>query len=140
MNLLAETILEFTKGIKESKHPEDRKLAAEYLSALAPLLAKSVIAEDIFHDLSAIERLFGSTWLLEQQPFETSFKKWREFKKQYEGMSLSAMTVNERLAALDLSEAFAEACEKKNEKRIREILKALLIDEKSISSILSKYL
>jgi hypothetical protein len=140
MKLLAETILEFTKGIEESSHPEDRKLASEYLSALAPLMAKSVIAEDIFNDLSAIERLFGNTWLLDQQPFETAFKKWREFKKQYEKMTLSAMTVNERLVALGLSDAFEEACLKKNENRIREILKAVLVDEESVSSIVSKYL
>lgn len=139
MQLLAETILEFTKGIKESNRPEDRKLASDYLSALAPLLAKSVIAENIFNDISAIEHLFGNTWLTDQQPFETAFKKWWEFKKQYEKMSLSAMTVNERLVVLGLSDAFEEACAKKNENKIREILKAVLVDEESISSIVLKY-
>ena len=55
-------------------------------------------------------------------------------------MPLSAMTVNERFVALGLSDAFEEACVKKNENRIREILKAVLVDEESISSIVLKYL
>ena len=84
MKLLAETILEIAEGIKESNRPEDRKLASDYLSALSPLLAKAVIGKDISYDLPAIERLFGNTWLNDQQPFEKAFQKWRAFKEQYE--------------------------------------------------------
>jgi len=32
---LAETIMSFSRGIERSKRPEDRKLAADYLAALA---------------------------------------------------------------------------------------------------------
>ena len=139
MKLLAETILEIAKGIERSNRPEDRKLASDYLAVLAPLLAKALMAEDIFYDLSAIERLFGNTWLIDQKPFETAFEKWRAFKEQYETMSLSGMTVNERLVALNLSDAFDAACEGKNKKEMRKILKAARVDDNSISSILSKY-
>ncbi len=34
---LAETIASFSRGIERSQCPEDRKLAADYLAALAPL-------------------------------------------------------------------------------------------------------
>jgi hypothetical protein len=140
MKLLAESIIAFSKGIEESNRPEDRKVASDYLSYLAPLLAKSIVGEDIFRDLSSIERLFGNTWLTNQKPFEKAFDKWRAFKEQYETMSLSAMSVNERLVALDLSEEFDRACKEKNEKEIREILKTARVDDESMESILLKYL
>jgi len=139
MKLLAETILEFEQGIKESNRPEDRKLATDYLSALAPLLAEAVVAKDIFYDLASIERLFGNTWLIDQQPFEKAFEKWRAFRDQYETMSLSAMTVNERLVALNLMEEFDKAIELKNEKKIREILERAKVDNGSIESIVLKF-
>jgi len=49
------------------------------------------------------------------------------------------MTVNERLVARGLSDAFEEACVKKNGNRICEILQAVLVDEQSISPIVLKF-
>jgi hypothetical protein len=42
---LAETIDGFARGIERSKRPEDRKLAADYLAALASLLARATLGE-----------------------------------------------------------------------------------------------
>ena len=60
---LAEIILEIEKGIRESKRPDDRKLANDYLAALAPLLAAAVSGQDILRELPLFERLLGHTWL-----------------------------------------------------------------------------
>jgi hypothetical protein len=71
---LAETIQSFSRGIELSKRPEDRKLAADYLAALAPLLARATLGENILRDLGAIERLFGQTWIIESAPFDEACK------------------------------------------------------------------
>jgi hypothetical protein len=80
---LAETIDSFSKGLIECNRPEDRKLVGDYLAALAPLLARAVLGEDISKNLPDIERLFGHTWIKDIKPFEKAFEHWREFKEEY---------------------------------------------------------
>ena len=85
---LAETIQSFERGSENCHRPEDRKLASDYLSALAPLLAKAVLGQDILQDISSIERLFGNTWIVDAKPFEEAFTNWADFKRQYEERAL----------------------------------------------------
>ena len=80
---LAETIESFSRAAGESSRPEDRRLAADYLAALAPVLARAVLGQSILDDLAKIERLFGNTWLIDQAPFEDAFARWRSFKEEY---------------------------------------------------------
>jgi hypothetical protein len=136
---LAETIESFSRGIERSKRPEDRKLAADYLAALAPLLARATLGESILRDFATIERLFGQTWIVESAPFEEAFEKWRAFKAEYERWAVSGMTVNERLHAVGLLEAFDEACNSRDVDTVRELLLKVHVDESSIQTILSKY-
>jgi len=79
---LAQTIRSFSDGIKRSNRPEDRKLAADYLSALAPILAGAVLGDDLEILLIAFERQLGHTWLVDAEPFRDAFEKYGEFKKQ----------------------------------------------------------
>ena len=88
---LADTILLITQGIENSKRPEDRVLAARYLSELAPILASAVLGQSILDRLDGIERLFGTTWLIDIAPFEAAFAKWRAFREVYEGQALAPM-------------------------------------------------
>lgn len=81
---LAETIQSFEQGCERCNRPEDKKLASDYLSALAPLLAKTVLGQEILQDISAIDRLFGNTWIVDVKPFEEAFTNWDNFKQQYE--------------------------------------------------------
>ena len=60
---LAETIKSFEHGIKDSRRPEDRQIARDYLAALAPVLASTVLGDDILSEIRAIDRLFGQTWI-----------------------------------------------------------------------------
>lgn len=129
---LAKTILLFSQGVEKSNRPEGRRLANDYLAALAPLLAHAVVGDNILKDINAIERLFGNTWVIDNLPFEEAFKNWRLFKEEYETFTLSSMTVNERLFALELIDVFDVACKEKDESRMREILKKARVDNQSI--------
>ena len=135
---LAETIQSFSRGIELSKRPEDRKLAADYLAALAPLLARATLGENILRDLGTIERLFGQTWIIESAPFEEAFEKWRAFKAEYQQWAVSGMTVNERLHAVGLLEAFDEACKSHDVEKARRLLLEVHVDEPSIQKILEQ--
>lgn len=136
---LAETIESFARGIERSKRPEDRKLAADYLAALAPLLARATLGESILRDLGAIERLFGHTWIIELEPFAEAFEKWRAFKAEYEKWAASGMTVNERLHAFGLLEAFDQACKSRDAEAATKLLRAVYVDEPSIKKILERW-
>ena len=133
---LAKTILLFSQGVENSNRPEDRKLANDYMAALAPLLAHAVAGDDILKKIGAIERLFGNTWVTDSLPFDEAFKNWRLFKEEYETFTLSSMTVNERLFALDLIDVFDVACKERNESRMREILEKVREDNQSMDSII----
>ncbi len=48
---LAKCICALSIGIEKSNSPEDRKIVSDYLAALALLLARAVLGEDILKDL-----------------------------------------------------------------------------------------
>ena len=135
---LAEAIESFSRGIARSKRPEDRKLAADYLAALAPLLARATLGETILRDLGTVDRLFGETWIIESEPFEEAFEKWRAFKVEYERWAMSGMTTNERLSALGLLGAFDDACRSRDTAMARALLSKTHLDEPSIQAIVDQ--
>jgi hypothetical protein len=77
---LASCILAFSEGISVSNRPEDRVLVSQYLSALAPLLAKAVARKEVAGDIEAIDRLFGHTWIADDTPFKEAFRLWEQSK------------------------------------------------------------
>lgn len=129
---LAESVEGLAQGIRESTRPEDRKLASDYLAALAPLLAAAVLEKDILRELPVIERLLGHTWLIDDAPFREALSKWRLFRAEYERNALSGMTVNERLFALGTLEAFDRARATRNADEVERLLKEAHVDEASI--------
>jgi hypothetical protein len=135
---LAEVVEGIERGIRDSKRPEDRVLAKEYLAALAPLLASAVLGKDILHELPIIERLLGQTWLIDDSPFREALSKWRLFRKEYERFALSGMTVNERLFALGTLEAFDAARAAGNAGEVRRLLEEAYVDEPSIKRIIEE--
>lgn len=135
---MAETIRRFSQGLQHSKRPEDRKLATDYLAALAPLLANATLGENILKDLGTIERLLGQTWLVDPAPFQEALEEWRTFKSEYEKWTLSGMTVNERLHALGLLEAFDRACKSQDRVKVTALLQKVHVDEPSIRQILDQ--
>ena len=66
----------------------------------------------------------------------TTSKTWLEFRQEYEKFSLQSMTVNERLFALNLSQAFESACSSRDEKQARHILERIQVDGDSIEKII----
>lgn len=130
---LAESIRLFEAGLENCHQSEDRSNISHFLAELGPLLAAVVLEIDILSRLARIERLFGQAWLIDQEPFEPAFARWREFKTEYEKFAVRGMTVNERLYALSLLEGFDQAVEEKNFAEIRRILEAAHVDEDSIA-------
>ena len=110
----------------------------DYLAALAPLLARATLGESILADLGAIERLFGHTWLIDPAPFEEALAAWRTFKAEYEKRSVAGMTVNERLHALGLLEAFDQARASRDAAMMTSLLRRAHVDEPSIRQILEE--
>ena len=133
---LAEVIQDLEQGIRESDRPEDRKLATDYLAALAPLLASVVMGQDILRQLPAFERLLGNTRLIDEAPFRAALEKWRLFRNEYERFVLGGMTVNERLVALGLMEAFERACAAGDAAEVRRLLAEARVDEPSIGRVI----
>ena len=136
---LAETIQSFSEGIARSQRPEDRKLATDYIAALAPLLARATLGETILADLSRIERLFGHTWIVDMAPFEEAFARWRAFKAEYVKWAVAVMTVNERLHAMGTLTQFEEARAARDAAWARALLEAVHVDEPSIVEILKGF-
>lgn len=133
---LAEVIEGIGRGARESTRPEDRKLAADYLAALGPLLASAVLGRDILRELSAVERMFRHTRLIDDTPFREALEKWSLFRAEYETWVLSAMTVNERLHALGTLESFDQARAARDKGTVERLLKEARVDSHSIMTIL----
>ncbi len=135
---LANTIKLFEQGLERSNRPEDRKVVADYLAALGPILALAVLGEDVLARLLNIERLFGNTWVVDAELFEEAFSSWRRFKDDYEKFALGGMTVKERLYALGLDEAFDRACLSRDFTVIEKLLRQSKVDSESILKIIGK--
>lgn len=133
---LAKCIIAFKAGLSECHRPEDRSLISTYLAALAPVLAKATVGKNVLEELQQIERLFGNSWLIDVQPFQTAFDYWRKFKNEYERFSLGGMTANERLCTLGLKSDFDSAVSRGDKKRMRVILERVFLDEASIHKII----
>jgi hypothetical protein len=133
---LAEALDSLDRGTRVSTHPEDRKLVTEYLAALAPLLARSVLGQDILGDLPSIERLLGHTWLIDQSPFDDGLLKLREFIARYTRFALTAMPVNERLLTLGTLETFDSARAAGDLREVQKLLEDAYVDAESVQNIL----
>jgi hypothetical protein len=132
---LAEAINSLSSGLDSCTRPEDRKLVQDYLAALAPVLARATLGEDVLATFDGFERLLGSTWLIDDAPFKDGLAKWRQFRSEYERASLGAMTVNERLHAMGLLESFDRALSDRDSTAVADLLRRVYVDEKSIAKI-----
>jgi hypothetical protein len=135
---LAKCIVAFETGLSDCHRPEDRSLISTYFAALAPVLAKATLGENVLEELRQVERLFGNSWLIDVQPFQAALDYWRQFKNEYERFSLGGMTVNERLCALGLMSDFDSAVSSGDTKRMRSLLERVFVDEMSIRNFIEK--
>jgi len=101
-------------------------------------LAAAVLGKDILSRLPQAERLFGHSWLIDQEPFEAAFAKWREFRKDYEEFAVRGMTVNERLHAFSLLEGYDQAISACDFDAVRSILETAHLDEESITRTIAR--
>jgi hypothetical protein len=132
---LAEAIDSLSSGLETCTRPEDRKLIQDYLAALAQVLARATLGEDVLSRLDGVERLFGNTWLVDETPFRDGLAKWRQFRSEYERVALGAMTVNERLHAMGLLESYDRARAEGDSDAVSALLRRVYVDEVSIAKI-----
>ncbi len=130
---LAEAVVSLGRGLDRCAHPEDRRTVGLYLAALAPVLADAVLGVDVLPKLREIERLLGHTWLTDESPFADGLAKWRQFTSEYEREALGAMTVNERLHAMGMLEAYDRARGADDWDAVATLLRRVYLDEASIS-------
>lgn len=135
---LAESIDSFETGLDECHRAEDRELVERYLAALAPVLAGTVLGNDVLGRIHAVERLLGNSWLIDEAPFEPALAKWREFKDEYQRFVCRGMTVNEWLCAFALDDDYDRAVASGDVDAARAILEAIHVDPPSIRKILGK--
>jgi hypothetical protein len=108
------------------------------MSALAPVLASTVIGSDIIQAIKAIDRLFGQTWIIDVEPFRNAFDKWAVFKDEYRRFVFSGKTTDERLFANGTLDAFDHARESRNVAQMTQLLRDVYLDEGSIKRIVTE--
>jgi len=136
---LANCILKIEHGVKSTNRPEDRVLGEKFLAALAPILAAAELRSNELRDLDTFERLVGHSFLIDPGPFGTFYKDWKVFRAECERLVVSGMTVNERLFALGLLDAFDQFVQAKDWDECRAILRRAHVGEDNVNAIIAKH-
>jgi len=136
---LADFIAEVQRLNAETHEAEDRSIYAMYLSNVAIVLSKVIREEPIGDDVSSMEKLFGNTWLKDQQAYREAYSNWDRFKGLLV-QSLQGMTVNERLFGLGLLDQFDDAVARGDEPLLRAILYKCFLEQDNVETIINKHL
>jgi len=139
LNALANCILKIEHGVKTSSRPEDRVIGERYLATLAPVLAAAELGSNELGDLDTFERLVRHSFLISPEPFGSFYHDWKEFRVQCEQRVVSGMTVNERLFALGLSDAFDQFVAAKEWDECRSILRRAHVGEANVEPIIDNH-
>jgi hypothetical protein len=120
--------------LDSTDEPEDKKILRMYLAKAAILLDKVNRDEPVDADVDAMEKLFGQTWLRDDETYHEVYSEWDYFQR-LRWQSIHGMTVNERLFCLGLIDEFDQAIARGDEQRLRGILFKCFLDERSIRRI-----
>jgi hypothetical protein len=121
ISLMAEFILEIESLARNTNYAEDRPIYERFLSYSAIIISKLVKDKPIGDDISTMEKLFGNSWLKENESYSKAYEAWDKFKELFV-RSIHGMTVNERLFNLGLLDEFDAAVAKKDVERLRVVL------------------
>lgn len=136
---LANCILKIEHGIKSTNRPEDRILGEKFLASLAPILAAAELRLNEIIDLDTFEQMLGHSFLIDAVSFGTFYEDWKVFRTEYERLMVSGMTVNERLFALGLLDAFEQSVQVSNWNECRAILQRAHVGEENVKEIIAKH-
>lgn len=134
---LADFVAEVERLNGETHEAEDRKIYSMYLSMTAIVLAKVIREEPVGDDVASMDRLFGNTWLKDEQAYRKAYSTWDRFKGLLV-QSLQGMTVNERLFNLGLLDLFDDAVARRDELLLRAILAKCFLEEDNVQAIIDK--
>ncbi len=136
---LADFIAEVERLNVETHEAEDRQIYAMYLSNVAIVLSKVIREEPIGDDVASMEKLFGNTWLKDEQAYREAYSTWDRFKGLLV-QSLRGMTVNERLFGLGLLDQFDDAVARGDEPLLRAILFKCFLEEDNVQAIIDRHM
>jgi hypothetical protein len=139
LEAIANCILKINCGVKSTNQPKDRVLGEKFLIVLAPILASAELRRNELGDLDTFERLVEHSFLIDPGPFATFYEDWKVFKDQCERLAVAGMTVNERLYALGLLDAFEQFVEAKEWNECKTILRRAFLGEDNVDVIIAKY-
>ena len=139
LDALANCILKIEHGVRTTNRPKDRVIGEKFLATLAPILAATELQSTELKDLDTFERLVGHSFLVDPGPFGTFYEDWKSFRAQCERLVVSGMTVNERLFALGLLDAFDQFVDAKDWEECRSILRRAHIGEDNVDAIVNKH-
>jgi len=139
ISALADFISEVGRLNAATRQAEDRQIYGMYLARVAIILAKVIRDEPIGDDISSMEKLFGNTWLKDEQSYREAYSTWDRFK----GLiiqSLQGMTVNERLYNLGLFDQFDDAVARGDKAQLMAILFKCFLAQNNVEAIINQYL
>lgn len=80
ISALADFIAEAGHLNAMTRRAEDRQIYDKYLSRVTIIPARVIRDETIGDNIASMERLFGNTWLKDEQSYQKLYSSWERFK------------------------------------------------------------
>ena len=96
ISALSDFIAEVERLNAATRQAEDRQIYDMYLSRVAIIIAKIIRDESIGNDIASMERLFGNTWLKDEQ----SYSKGILYLGSVQGLTNPVASWNDRKRAI----------------------------------------
>jgi hypothetical protein len=81
ISALSSFILVIENLAKDTHEAEDRSIYEKYLSRSSIIFAKLIQNQPIGDDVSTMEKLFGNTWLKNDESYTKAYAAWDRFKR-----------------------------------------------------------
>ena len=123
----------------ETHETGDRRIYDLYLSNASEISEEIIEDEPISHDILAMNRLFGKTWLKDDIGYSTAYLSWDKFQGLVT-QSIKGMTTNERLFVLGLLDDFDSASAKNDRDEMESILRKCFLSPENVQTIIKNEL
>ena len=124
---------------KECRHravdPNDRSLLRQQIDALKSIKSALGDSTRMKYKIVSFEKLISAPWINDRLIFDRTYTAWNTFRESF-ASEVGAMTVNERLWFLGLSDDYDES--HNSPTSMRAVLHAALLSEDNIEAIIQK--
>lgn len=135
LSALSRFTTEVQRLLEETWESGDKAIFKKYLHKANAILCKVERGDPFDEDVSAMDLLFGRTWLTDTESYRNAYSEWDTFKGLLV-QSIHGMTVNERLLVLGLLDEFDTAATSGDVHHLRRILEKCFVDEQTIEAII----